>query len=73
MREAGKASVPKAERERYPWDEEAGPVKGPPKRAGRAAGGTPVGAEGVRPNGVSDKDWAMRKLKAQRAAEREGL
>ena len=56
--------------ERYPWDEEAGPIQVPPKRVGRVpAGGAP---EGVRPKGLSEKDWAIRKLKAKRAEEREG-
>ena len=66
-------TVPEQKAERYPWDGEAGPIQVPLKRPGRGAGGEVVGPEGVRPKGVSEKDWAMRKLKAQRAAEREGL
>ena len=57
--------------ERYPWDE-AGPMQVPPKRPGRGAVVEVVGPEGVRPKGLSEKEWAIRKLKAQRAAEREG-
>ena len=66
--------------ERYPWDETR-PMQVPPKRPGRLAAKDrppagyepyPVGPEGVRPKGLSEKDWAIRKLKAQRAVEREG-
>ena len=63
MRDAASASSTAA-RDRYPWDEETLKAGGVVER---------VGPEGVRPKGLSEKEWAIRKLKAQRASEREGL
>lgn len=50
-------------------------VRGAASRLGRVSPAHPgpvesVGSEGVRPKGLSDKEWDIRRLKAQRAASR---
>ena len=56
----------------YPSEASEGLIVAPPKRAARARASDAGGPEGVRPKGLSEKDWAIRKLKARRAEEREG-